>query len=240
MKNLAIECSGTAGSVALFEDQQLMYFAELSPNLGSVQTLAPVLSELVTHFGSPDLISVTVGPGSFTGLRVGLSTAKALAFAWKLPVAGVDSLKASALRVAALTPPPDARILPVINAFRGQLFAAAYIIDGTAQIDNTVRLNAIAQSQVVDASRWSQDPLATLGLDADSGRPLYITGPGLRNIQFSEPWRVHQAPESAWHPTAVEVGQLGWDCLRCGNVSDADSLQPNYLRASAAEEQAKR
>jgi tRNA threonylcarbamoyladenosine biosynthesis protein TsaB len=240
MKNLAIECSGSAGSVALSDAQSLLEFVELTPTIGSVQTLAPALQEIVRQFGPPDLISVTAGPGSFTGLRVGLSTAKMLAMAWGIPIVAVDALQAISLRVAnssalsSIEKSGRVVILPIINAFRGQVFAAAHGFEDNAN------MTEIAVSQVSDAGIWSAEPVRALGLEGiDDNTTLMLAGPGLRTLTISGYWQAHRAPDELWNPTAIEVGELGWHGYKQGRSTDPDRLRPNYLRASAAEEKAR-
>ncbi len=241
MTNLAIECSGTAGSVAIYDAEQQLSCVELDSSFGSVQTLAPQIQRLVRQFGTPTLISVTQGPGSFTGLRVGLTTAKMLALAWKLPIVTVDTLEAVALRAVRYSPvmPPQTIFIPVINAFRKQVFSAA--------IQFTPNLTLLAASQVLDAADWLASPLQALVRDsaahfahASNQNSLVLCGPGLStySVPEVESRGIQVAPQSIWSPTAAEVAWLGWQKYQAGITEDAFSLQPLYLRASAAEEQA--
>jgi tRNA threonylcarbamoyladenosine biosynthesis protein TsaB len=235
MKNLAIECSGTAGSVGISEDGTLLCFVELDAKVGSVQTLAPQIDQLVKRFGRPDTISVTNGPGSFTGLRVGLSMAKMLGFAWKTPIISVNTLHAIALRSRRLLPPAfsDSIILPIVNAFRGQLFATA------VKISELNLIQPHCESVCVDARQWCNDPFSTLGISVES--KVLFTGPGLANYlpELKLPAESEQiAPASMWQPTAIEVDILGLQQFSEGSCNDPLSLTAAYIRASAAEEKA--
>jgi tRNA threonylcarbamoyl adenosine modification protein YeaZ len=255
MLNLAIECSGVTASVALAQCGEVLMDAPLPQNLGTVQALAVTIDELVnTRLAErPQLISVTTGPGSFTGLRVGLATAKMLAYAWDTPVVAVDSLEAIALRLVQpeFLLQPDAstkigirHILPVINAFRRQLFASAWEFTPPNQ------WRSLACPQVVNAAAWQADPWHALsGRDhppASATKPAteanadtwLLTGPGLRAYSPTHPIvrKFELAPENLWDPTAVQVAQIGWRNFQSGRATNAEHLLPNYIRGSAAEE----
>src|SRR5262245_11167899 len=100
MRILALETSGTGGGVALFQDSNLLGELELPPPARSAASLAPAISTLLaTHQVPPSqigLVAVTVGPGSFTGLRVGITTARFFAYAAGAQVLGVNTLAAIA------------------------------------------------------------------------------------------------------------------------------------------------
>ena len=147
MTNLAIECSGTAGSVALFDGDARIAYADLDPAIGSVRSLAGAIEAIVRERETPKFLSVTNGPGSFTGLRVGLTTAKMLALAWGIPVVPVDTLQAVALRAHQVVcgeqkthTCQSTLFVSVINAFRGQVFANA------VRFDQAGRLEVVAES----------------------------------------------------------------------------------------------
>ncbi len=242
MTNLAIECSGTAGSVALFDQSTPIDYVELSTEVGSVQSLAVAIKRVVQRSSHPSFISVTNGPGSFTGLRVGLATAKMLGMAWNIPIVPVDTLAAIGLR-AAEELRSDEVLISCINAFRGQLFAAAF------KKSTQASPHVLVRSRVVDAPAWLNDPRLALqdglnGLDSVPPSAL-LTGPGLKTYPLptetanrTEGYRT--APEELWSPTAREVAILGQVGFERGEGRDAMHLDPNYIRASAAEEKAKR
>ena len=240
MWNLALECSGITGSVALCRRNNACTSKNLTENLGSVQTLAISIEHLLRSEGidRPDMISVTVGPGSFTGLRVGITTAKVLAMAWNLTIAPVDSLHAIAARAARHAAPKDVPILivPVINAFRRQVFAGLWLRCGDS-------LECLARSQVLDAELWQAEPVLSLrknstqwkdGLDGPLPT-VVITGPGL-DCYLPRDKSLHLC-DAQWRlPAAEDVAALGWDALDAGRTQSSVELLPNYVRASAAEE----
>ncbi len=238
MTNLAIECSGTSGSVALFDGDLCIAYTDLDPKIGSVKTLAGAIESIFRSHNKPKYLSVTNGPGSFTGLRVGLTTAKMLALAWNIPVVRVDTLQATALRAYGAVRSErdssgleDTLFVSVINAYRSQVFANA------VQFDEFGELVVVAESTVLDAQLWVHDPLGSLGVVTESSRhvSMWISGPGLSSVELPEPHTSVATPD-LWQPTALEVGVLGNRAMAAGNSTSASLLQPNYIRASAAEE----
>lgn len=231
MLQLAIECSGVSGSIALFQNQTLSQFFELPRKSGSVESLAPAIAQLLQG-DVPDFISVTIGPGSFTSLRVGLTMAKMLAFAWERPLVGIDTLDLLACSAGASKrlAGADFVVIPSINAFRKQVFTSAFeFADGQER--------KIAQSQVVDATKWMQDPFECLEL-AKTGieRKLVIcTGPGL-NKYLPEHGSVECISEAEREATAQGMGRLADEAFAANRVYSAADLLPNYVRGSAAEE----
>src|SRR5262245_34317904 len=105
MKVLAIECSTTAGGVAIVDETKLIGTVGFDAATLYSQRLLPSLEWLMERCGlqpsAVNGIAISIGPGSFTGLRIGLSAAKALAYAWDVPVVGIGTMEALALRAAA-------------------------------------------------------------------------------------------------------------------------------------------
>ncbi len=195
MLHLAIECSALAGSVAILQQQTLITERQLPPNIGSVVSLAPTIAELLAQYCSGssaqvELISVTHGPGSFTGLRAGLATAKMLGLAWKIPLVTVDTLQVIAARSAQVVVKNFCEageelgaeanqpvVVAVLNAFRKQVFAAAWCVstDGPqpklAPEGLGLTLKPLATTQVLDAPLWQAQPLSSLENCARDLRP---------------------------------------------------------------------
>jgi tRNA threonylcarbamoyladenosine biosynthesis protein TsaB len=121
---LGIETAGPHGSVALLEADRPLRQTVITATRQLGAELAPAIQRLLREAGlgpdhPPDLVAVDVGPGSYTGLRIGLAAAKGLAFAWGRPLIGiptVDALEALA--------PPTAQLLCALDASRGQVYAA--------------------------------------------------------------------------------------------------------------------
>ena len=135
MKCLAFDTSAAACGVAALIDDQVVVRQVTPMARGHTEALVPMVRAAVAAagltFAEFDLIGVTVGPGAFTGIRIGLATARGLALAADVPVAGVTSLAA----LAGGTPDraPGQRVLALIDTKRGDLYAQLFAPDGAAE-----------------------------------------------------------------------------------------------------------
>jgi tRNA threonylcarbamoyladenosine biosynthesis protein TsaB len=219
MKLLALETSGTSGSVAALNDESVLQQIDLPEGIRTAESLAPTIQEVLQAVGwqpqQLDLIAVTRGPGSFTGLRVGIVTTKALAYATGARVAGVNTLDVIADQVQ----PFDGTVWAVIDAQRQQLFASCYErgSNGWKRLGNP---------QIFDNQDW----ISTL----ESG--VQVTGPGLKRVVELLPAGVEPVESSQWQPRASTVGRLA--VRRRDELAEQDlwNLLPFYFRKSAAEE----
>ena len=224
MRILALETSGLSGSVALFDDAgAVLHAVGLKPGQRSAQALAPaiqnVLHESGWRTGDVEGIAVTAGPGSFTGLRIGVTTAKTLAYALNASLLGVNSLDVLAWAVPVI----DARLWAVLDAHRGQLFAAAYRTDSDG--------------------RWRrEDPTSECSLPtvddwlAQLQPGTLVTGPVLVRLANRLPAGVAAVPDELWQLQAASVAQLASTQFAQGRRDDVWNLVPYYGRLSAAEE----
>jgi len=216
---LALETSGVAGSVAALDDDNLLAELELNPRQRSAQSLAPALVELAARVGwrviDAQLIAVTVGPGSFTGLRVGVTTAKTLAYAAGAEVLGVSTLETIALRA----PADVAELSAAIDAQRGDVVAQAFRrgADGWPEPASAERLTPLTE--------WLDRVPAGIA----------ISGPILHKVK-SLPSQVRALDPSLWDPTAAAVGRVAARLYRGGRRDDVWALAPRYSRRPAAEE----
>lgn len=219
MRILALETSGVAGSVAALEDDNLLLELELNPRQRSAQSLAPALVELTKRVGWPmsavQLVAVTVGPGSFTGLRVGVTTAKSLAYVVKAEVLGVSTLEVIAQRA----PDEVHEVSVAIDAQRGDVVTQSFRRgrDGWPEPSS--------HEHLIPLDAW----LASV----PSG--VALSGPILRKVP-TLPAGVWTLAPSLWAPTAVAVGQLAERLYRAGRRDDVWTLAPHYSRRPAAEE----
>lgn len=220
MRILAIETVGASGSVAALTDATLALEHQLPSGRRSAQALAPGIAAVLAEVGwrsrDVELVAVATGPGSFTGLRIGVTTAKAFAYAVGCQVIGVHSLAAIAARVE----PACAAVSAVLDAQRGELFAADFTrrSDGALAGQGTTRL--------VEAQAWIEalPPGST------------VTGPGLERWVAHLPAGVLVVERALWDARAAEVGRLGWQAFLAGQRSTPFDLKCEYLRKAAAEE----
>jgi tRNA threonylcarbamoyladenosine biosynthesis protein TsaB len=221
LRILSIESSLRQGSVAALlnssQDAEVIKELPLTTGERSAQTLLPTISELLAavHWRPHDidLICVTTGPGSFTGLRIGVTAAKTLAFALKAPLVGVHTLAA----IAGAVPDRKNRLWAILDAQRQELFVAVFEDTVTPMTPET-RILAI------------DDWLAQLK-PGDS-----VVGPPLAQLAGHLPAGVHCVDAKYWQPQAGVVGKLGYQLFETGQIVEPMQLVPDYYRKSAAEE----
>jgi tRNA threonylcarbamoyladenosine biosynthesis protein TsaB len=221
---LALETSGRYGSLALLEgypasEPGLIREVFLPEDRRTAQCLAPLMQQLLVEADWPpaslELICVTHGPGSFTGLRIGVTTAKTLAYATGAKLVGVSTLSVLAQQARVAT----GRIWALLDAQRGEVFAQVY--ETTADF-------ALApdETRVLSVEDWSSELRPG---DA-------VTGPILSKLRERLPEEVQVVAELLWQPTARTVGELGWQRFNAGRVDDLWQFVPRYYRRSAAED----
>lgn len=169
------------------------------------------------------LVGVDVGPGRFTSLRVGLGTAKGIAYGLGVPIVGVSSLRVLARAIDA--DPTDVRV-PVMNAYRGDVFAAAYRI-GEGPVEE---LASPLFGSPTEVFRTIRDEAAgrQLILGGEGVAPHAATAEAMLGVRLDDAQRSLEAPT----PEAI-VAEVRY-VYRVAGASDLDSLEPSYLRPSDA------
>ena len=224
MKILALESSATAASVALCEDEALIAQSFRDTGLTHSQTLLPMTEELLAHCGLTvadlDLIAVAAGPGSFTGLRIGVTTAKGLAWAAQLPCAGCSTLEAMAWNLAGL----DGELCAAMDARRHQVYNARFRAEN-GTITRLTEDRAIALEDLIEELRGTKTTQIVLG---DGARLCWeaLTAAGI-------PARL--APPNLRQQTAWGVARLGLELAKAGQTVPPEELVPVYHRLSQAE-----
>jgi len=228
LKVLAIETSTTSrGEVAFALDDTLVASVVLSDQIKPTASLVPTIRELCHAAGwsvrELDLICVDIGPGSYTGVRVGLTCAKMLAYAADAPLATVGSLD-----VVARNAPSEAQLLDVaFDAARGQVFAARYCREaGEGSSTDAPDWVADGPVHIVQADEWA----------AACDRSGLVLGPALVKYRTILPPELRVADPDLWWPRAATVAALGLARFRAGPLPPFWTLEPVYLRPSAAEE----
>jgi tRNA threonylcarbamoyladenosine biosynthesis protein TsaB len=226
---LAIETATTAAAgVALMRGDAVLVSRALPSERPASETLLPAVLEVLEEAGvalaAIEAFAVSVGPGSFTGLRVGVATVKGLAFGGEALVVPVPTLAALALRAA----PAPGPIAALLDARRGEVYAAIY--DGDPGLQPRVGpavLRPEALAEVV-ATLAAELPCTVIG------EGVAVVADALR-ARFGDALRL--VPPPAGLPDAVAVGRLGARLLAAGAGIAAEALTPVYVRRAEAEVQ---
>ncbi|MGI8978411.1 MAG: tRNA (adenosine(37)-N6)-threonylcarbamoyltransferase complex dimerization subunit type 1 TsaB [Pirellulaceae bacterium] len=225
---LAFDCSSPSGSVAVLEGPQVLAREALDPAQRSAKMLAPAIERSLKTAGREprevQLIATTVGPGSFTGLRVGVTMAKTLAYALKCDLVGLNTLDVLAAQVARAELRGETGIIhAVLDAQRKELFAGRYQLRKDAA-EPSRRLDD--GQTILTADSWLES--------LQSGD--VVTGSGLVRWKDQLPPGVIVAPTECFEPDAVTIGQLALREHEAGRRDDLWSFSPLYIRPSYADE----
>lgn len=218
---LALESSALTASVAVCDGERLL--GEYTLNNGNThsETLLPIVESLLKFLklsvSDVDLFACSVGPGSFTGIRIGVATLKGLAFASEKPCVGVSTLEAMAYNLSV----PNGLICPVMNARRKQVYAALF----REKDGNLERLMPDSAISIEELDK----------LLADYNEPVYLVGDGyditLQNL--SHP--VGDTPQRLRYQSAASVAKAAWLAYQSGTYSSDGEISPIYLRPCQAE-----
>ena len=224
MKILAFESSAKAASAALLSSGQLLAEGFLNNGLTHSRTLLLLAEQLLQNCGlTPqdiDAVGVAAGPGSFTGVRIGVAAAKGFCWGRQLPCLGISTLEAMVRGAAAC----DGVWCACMDARRQQVYTAVYAVaDGkfTALLPDC----AIGVDELGDFLKKLEKPVFLVG----DGAALCYNALG-QNIPA-----LHLLPEHLRHQRAAGVALCAQDQLDAGLTGDAGALTPNYLRLSQAE-----
>ncbi len=228
LRVIALETSERIGTLAALRVQdgqtELLCSRNLSGKQRTAQSLLPALQELLEACGwKPQdltLVCTTRGPGSFTGLRLGITTAKTLAYATGAELVGISTLAA----IGASVPTEHERLWTILDAQRRELFVACFEKDWQSGGNN------LPPTHILRIEDWLKQ-LRTGDLVA--GSPLKKLGEYL-------PLGVEAVAPEFWAPQATRVGHLGIAAHKRGQAVDPMQLVPEYFRKSAAEEKAER
>lgn len=217
---LAVETSGMQGSIALLQPAGTVTERPLqSAGRRHAQTLVADVAQLLQDCGSRpsdiSAVAVSIGPGSFTGLRVGVVFAKTFAWINSAQLIAVDTLQVIAQQVPAVIP----LVTAVVDAQRGEVFAADYRWNPSTQLRE-----AVSELRIVAADQLSTET------------PL--SGPGLTKLRERLPAGCLLTDSDLWQPAAGTVARIGQQQLLQGAVADLIALEPVYVRRSYAEEKA--
>ena len=224
MKILAFETSAKAGSVALTENGILLAESYCNTGLTHSQTLIVMAQDLLKSCGltcaDVEAVAVAAGPGSFTGVRIGVAAAKGLAWGGDLPCYGVSTLEAMALSLGAY----DGYVLPVMDARRSQVYNAIFLAEN-GKLTRITEDRAIALADLAEEIKIFQKPIFLVG---DGAKVCY-------NVLSETVPGLVMPPEHRMHQRAAGVALAAEQAIAAGESGDGAALTPNYLRLSQAE-----
>ena len=218
---LAFETSAKAASVALFEDHTLLAEQYQNTGLTHSQTLMIMAEDVLKQCGKTardvEAVAVANGPGSFTGVRIGLAAAKGFAWGGEIPIYGVSTLEAMTLGMGI----HEGYVCPVMDARRNQVYNALFYVNQGVLTRQTPD-RAIALEELKNELKTLEKPIFFFVVGSTL---CYNTLQNdIPNLIKPTEWRLHQR--------AVGVGLAA---LRQETPDDPAALSPNYLRLSQAE-----
>lgn len=224
MNILALDTSGATASVAVAQDGFLKGEITLRHGKTHSQKLIPMVDTLLKMLDLKpddiDLAAVANGPGSFTGIRIGVVTIKAFAFALKIPVAEVSTLTALAFTLSG----QEGVVCPIQDARNRQVFTGIYRVGqdvaSTLHEDSAMTIEAL-----MDIIKTMDVPISFIG----DAVPLY------RDFILEQGVKAHFATDEMFTPRAAAVARLAWFKQREDLTVDSFMAAPNYLRKSQAE-----
>ncbi|MGA0556072.1 tRNA (adenosine(37)-N6)-threonylcarbamoyltransferase complex dimerization subunit type 1 TsaB [Larkinella sp. VNQ87] len=214
---LSLDTSTTVCSVALHRDGELVACYELFTEKSSSGLLTTLIQQAVQHGGHQlaelDAIAVAKGPGSYTGLRIGVSTAKGLCFALDKPLLALDTLEAMTAQIRPFYPMPYA-LCPMLDARRMEVYCAVYNTAGQVIMPTA--------AEIVDEQSFA---------DLLAERPVVFFGNGAtkcRAVLAHQPNAVF--PAQVVQPSAKTVGQLAAVAFQENRFEDVVNFEPYYLK----------
>lgn len=221
---LAFETSAKAAGAALHDGAKLLAETYQNTGLTHSQTLMVMAEDLLTQCGmtAADVthIAVAAGPGSFTGVRIGVAAAKGFAWGGQLPCIGVSTLEAMARGLGIY----EGVVCAVMDARRSQVY------NGLFRVEKGV-ITPICEDRAIALADLKEELAALDG-------PIYLVGDGSTltyNTLAGEIPNLILPPEHRMQQRGAGVALAALEKIREGQIGDAASLEPNYLRLSQAE-----
>ena len=214
---LALESATDVASVAVFAEGELMGHIESRTPRSHARLLLPmiqqVLSNLQLELAQLDAVAVSKGPGSYTGLRVGVSTAKGLVMSQDLRLMAYDSLLALAMQVQALAKQSDAWIIPMLDARRMEVYTAVY--------DEQMNPVLPIQAKIMDRESFS---------DILAERKVIFVGDGVKKCIPLLETHKHAILLPDILSSAVAMGPYLLQRFQAGNFEELGPFEPFYLK----------
>ena len=224
MKILAFDGTAKAASVAVCENEKPLAYYTVDNGLTQSELLLPMaenlLSSLKLEFSDIDIFATSVGPGSFTGVRIGVSLIKGLAFGRKAPCVAVSTLEALVENLVPLC----GILVPCMDARRNQVYSATFRSDGKM-------CERLTEDRAI-----SLDELAEELLKYDE--PVYLSGDGYavaKRALTAKGVKLSDTPELLILESAVSVAKVAYRKYESGEFVTDSELSPTYLRLPQAE-----
>ena len=224
MKILAVDTSATAASVAVAEENKLIGEFSINTALTHSQTLMPMVDELLNNTGLSvndiDAVAVNAGPGSFTGVRIGVAAVKGIAFPKNLPCVSVSTLESMAYNMLG----NDCIVCSVMDARCSQVYNALFRVKGCT-VTRMTDDRALSLTDLKNELRNINEKVVLVGDGA--GLCSKFLGEELENIML--------APFNNRIQTASSVAYAAFEKINNGETVKADELMPVYLRLPQAQ-----
>ena len=221
---LAFETSAKAASVALMENGKLLGEAYQNTGLTHSQTLMVMAEDALKQCGKTaadvEAVAVAEGPGSFTGVRIGVAAAKGFAWGKEIPCYGISTLEAMAESLGTF----DGYVCPCMDARRSQVYNALFLAEGG-------KLTRVAEDRAIALAELKEEL-------KNVEKPVFLVGDGANlcyNTLREEVPNLVLPPEHRTHQRAVGVAILAQRMADAGIAPSGGELTPNYLRLSQAE-----
>ncbi|MBM7866132.1 tRNA (adenosine(37)-N6)-threonylcarbamoyltransferase complex dimerization subunit type 1 TsaB [Heliobacterium gestii] len=235
---LGIDCSTRVTALAVVDDDQVVAETFLHNDRPHSKRLLPAIEQLLAlaELSLTDMagLAVAIGPGSFTGLRIGLATVKGMAHPLGLPVVGVPTLDALALNGW----PYRGYICPILDARKNEVYSCLYR-GCTEGLEKVGSAQAVAPKELLEQLRRRMEESMDGQEAPEATGPVLFLGdavPVYRDLieQSLGDGAVFAAAETRY-PRGSQVARLGWRRLREGDTDDLHQLTPMYIRPSEAE-----
>ena len=225
MNILGIDTSSEVAAVAVINEEKLIAEYILNYKKTHSKNLMPMIDQLLKScdmkMDDIDLIGVCTGPGSFTGLRIGVATAKAMAHVKDIPLVSVDTLSALAFNMST----SKGYIVPILDAQRGQVYSASYLWEnGRLQMVREIRVEKL--EELIDYIKTLE------GIAIVLGEASNIYRESLELVQ-----NVEIPPSSHRLPRASSICEIAKEKYEMGETTDHFNMSPLYIRKSQAEVQ---
>lgn len=229
MKILAIDSTAVSASCALMEEEKLTAEFYMNCGLTHSETLMPMINDVLRYTDTKaqdlDYLAVAAGPGSFTGVRIGVAAVKGMALALDLPCVGVSTLEAMAWNLVGRE---RATVCAVMDARCKQVYQAFFEVDETS-------VTRQCEDRAISIEQLGQEI-------AKAGRPVMLVGDGAQLCikELKDTGLVQLAPLAIRYQRASGVAQAAMESIRLGQTLDGDGLRPIYLRLPQAERERKK